>query len=168
MVSDPGRTTATYDAQFVRAASLAHRYFQNLVGQYYAVRWIENYIVGDDPVGGSRGALADLYPETQILRRDEHPFPTAHAYRFTTMLVEMPAYFDALQRDFHLAGGRIVVRDFAAPSELQQLPEQVIINCAGLGARDLFGDAEMLPVKGQLTVLLPQPEVDYIVVKDEL
>ncbi len=29
-------------------------------------------------------------------------------------------------------------------------------------------DVEMLPVKGQLTVLLPQPEVDYIAIKDEL
>ena len=27
--------------------------------------------------------------------------------------------------------------------------------------RELFGDRELTPVKGQLTVLLPQPEVDY-------
>jgi hypothetical protein len=35
------------------------------------------------------------------------------------------------------------------------------VNCTGLGARTLFGDDTMFPVKGQLTVLIPQPEVDY-------
>lgn len=42
------------------------------------------------------------------------------------------------------------------------------MNCTGLGARELFGDQELTPVKGQLTVLLPQPEVDYAVVTEEL
>ena len=42
-----------------------------------------------------------------------------------------------------------------------------MINCTGLGARELFGDRELTPVKGQLTVLLPQPEVDYAVATDE-
>jgi glycine/D-amino acid oxidase-like deaminating enzyme len=41
------------------------------------------------------------------------------------------------------------------------LEENVIVNCTGLGARDLFGDGELTPVKGQLVVLVPQPEVDY-------
>ena len=38
------------------------------------------------------------------------------------------------------------------------------MNCSGLGARDLFGDETLTPIKGQLTVLLPQPELDYIMV----
>jgi D-amino-acid oxidase len=37
----------------------------------------------------------------------------------------------------------------------------VIVNCTGLGSRTLFGDDTMFPVKGQLTVLIPQPEVTY-------
>jgi len=35
------------------------------------------------------------------------------------------------------------------------------VNCTGLGAKDLFGDQELVPLKGQLTVLVPQPEVTY-------
>ncbi len=42
-----------------------------------------------------------------------------------------------------------------------------MVNCTGLGARDLFDDRELTPVKGQLTVLLPQPEVDYAWINDE-
>jgi glycine/D-amino acid oxidase-like deaminating enzyme len=45
------------------------------------------------------------------------------------------------------------------------LSEPVVLNCTGLGARALFGDLELEPVRGQLTFLLPQPEVDYIVIK---
>ena len=37
-----------------------------------------------------------------------------------------------------------------------------MVNCTGLGAAALFGDAELSPIKGQLTILRPQPEVDYI------
>ena len=35
---------------------------------------------------------------------------------------------------------------------------------AGLGARALFGDQELTPVKGQLVFLLPQAEVEYMTV----
>ena len=168
MVSDAGMTCAAYDEQFQQAARRGHQYFQHMVGNRYAVRWIENYVAGSQVPLTDRGGLADLYPDIRVLRPDEHPFGAPYAYRYTTMLVEMPVYLDALQRDFHLAGGRIVVRSFHMPSELQQLPEQVIFNCAGLGARELFGDSELIPVKGQLTVLLPQPQVDYIAIKDDL
>jgi glycine/D-amino acid oxidase-like deaminating enzyme len=37
----------------------------------------------------------------------------------------------------------------------------VIFNCTGLGARELFHDQELTPIRGQLVFLLPQPEVDY-------
>jgi D-amino-acid oxidase len=48
------------------------------------------------------------------------------------------------------------------------VPEPVIISCTGLGAAELFGDPELQPVKGQLTVLLPQPEIDYAVLAGHL
>jgi glycine/D-amino acid oxidase-like deaminating enzyme len=41
------------------------------------------------------------------------------------------------------------------------LDESIIINCTGLGSHDLFRDTELVPLKGQLTLLVPQPEVNY-------
>ena len=41
------------------------------------------------------------------------------------------------------------------------LSENVIINCTGLGSKALFNDPELMPLKGQLTVLVPQSEVTY-------
>jgi D-amino-acid oxidase len=59
------------------------------------------------------------------------------------------------------------LRALAAPT-LLALPEPTLVNCTGLGARALFGDDTLVPVKGQLTVLLPQPEVQYAVLYDDL
>jgi D-amino-acid oxidase len=59
------------------------------------------------------------------------------------------------------------VKHFNDISQLQQLAEPVIFNCTGLGARALFNDQELTPKKGQLTVLLPQPEVNYIALMED-
>ena len=53
------------------------------------------------------------------------------------------------------------MRKFETPRELATLREPIVINCTGLGARDLFGDQELIPLKGQLTVMAPQDEVNY-------
>jgi glycine/D-amino acid oxidase-like deaminating enzyme len=77
------------------------------------------------------------------------------------LLIEPPIYLNALTRDFQLAGGRIVVREFPDLRSVLALPEPVVVNCSGLGARSLFGDESVSPGPGQLIVCLPQPEIDY-------
>jgi glycine/D-amino acid oxidase-like deaminating enzyme len=47
------------------------------------------------------------------------------------------------------------------------LREETIFNCTGLGARTLFGDQELIPIRGQLVVLLPQAEIDYCTIGPE-
>ena len=42
------------------------------------------------------------------------------------------------------------------------LEEPLIMNCTGLGAKTLFNDDQLEPVRGQLSVLAPQPGVDYM------
>jgi glycine/D-amino acid oxidase-like deaminating enzyme len=84
------------------------------------------------------------------------------------MLIEPPIYLSAVLRDFLLAKGSLVVREIRDLSELQYLPESAIVNCTGLGSSALFGDRELTPVKGQLTFVLPQPEVDYITLYGDL
>jgi len=66
-----------------------------------------------------------------------------------------------LLRDFYIAGGKVVVKEFKTREEIARLRENVIFNCTGLGARALFNDEKLIPVRGQLEVLLPQPEIDY-------
>jgi glycine/D-amino acid oxidase-like deaminating enzyme len=48
--------------------------------------------------------------------------------------------------------------------QLLTLRQPLLFNCTGLGARALFGDEELIPIRGQLSFLLPQPEVDYMTI----
>ena len=64
-------------------------------------------------------------------------------------------------RDVMLFGGKIVIRNFDTRRDLATLSESLIVNCTGLGSATLFDDRELIPIKGQLTVLVPQPDVTY-------
>jgi D-amino-acid oxidase len=66
-----------------------------------------------------------------------------------------------LMADFIAEGGRIEQRTFNTPADLATLSQPVIVNCTGYGARALFGDESIVPVRGQMTWLPPQPEVRY-------
>ncbi len=155
-----------FGIQFEEASRRAHRHFQTLVSPDYGVRWIDNYFLSERRLGipGYMARIRDLYPELEDLEGDEHPFPTRFARRVVTMFIEPPRYLRALMRDFRVAGGRVVVRKIADRRQLAGLAEPVIANCTGLGARDLFGDDGLVPVKGQLVVLRPQPELDYLTI----
>jgi glycine/D-amino acid oxidase-like deaminating enzyme len=158
-VFDRGRTTAAFDEQFARARLLAWRLFQDLPRSEYGIRWIENYSLSNELFPP---AQPDVTADTEDLGPREHPFPARYARRFTTMLIETSVYLAAMLREFFIAGGRVLVREFAAGDELLGVDAPVVFNCTGLGARTLVSDEELVPIKGQLTYLLPQPEIDYI------
>ncbi|MGH7714105.1 MAG: FAD-dependent oxidoreductase, partial [Gemmatimonadaceae bacterium] len=166
-VVDADQRSASFDAQFERASRFAYRYFQLLSGPRYGVSWRENYFLSATPrQGGRTGIMAligDLLPIDEV-PPNEHPFGQLYVSRMLTMHIEPSVYLAAVLADFRLAGGRVVVHSFADAQSCAQLPEPLIINCTGLGAATLFGDSELIPIKGQLTVLAPQPEVDYITI----
>ena len=81
--------------------------------------------------------------------------------RYRTMYVETGRFLRQLAADVLTAGGKVRVRRFSSAAELAALPEALIFNCTGIGARDLFGDQELHAVRGQLAILAPQPEVNY-------
>lgn len=156
--------TPAWDAQFRRAVEIAYRQWQLLIGPHWGVTWLDNYAPTDEAraAAGSNQLLPEaLQGERELLGPGEHPFPTKFAVRRHEMRFEPSIFLDAAMRDVILFGGRIVVRRFASRAEWAALDEPVIVNCTGLGARDLCGDQELVPLKGQLTVLLPQPEVHY-------
>jgi len=167
-VFDPARIDAAFRGQFVRAATLAYQRYQTLLGDDYGVRWIENYDCHDESDspflhGSAQRLIPSLYPEVATYGPGQHPFPARYATRFLTMLIEPNRYLRALQRDVASRGSRIVVRSFETAHDVLALDEPLIMNCTGLGSKALFGDAELEPVRGQLSVLAPQPAVDYMV-----
>ena len=172
-VIDEAKRTSAWDAQFERAARFAHRAYQLLIGDEYGVHWREQYNLsdaeGDDgSVPWDYEMLRELFPAARELKPSENPFPAKHVYVDNMMFIEPSVYLNTLLRDFHLAGGRVRRVAFAEPRQLGTLSESIVVNCTGLGARELFSDRELMPIKGQLTALLPQPEVDYAMVSDGL
>ena len=105
--------------------------------------------------------IRDLTPSGIELSKDQHPFPVASARTHPMMTFNVAEYAHQIATDFLLEGGRIQTRVFHHPSELADLPQPVIVNCTGYGARALFGDDSVVPVRGQISWLVPQPEVDY-------
>jgi glycine/D-amino acid oxidase-like deaminating enzyme len=66
-----------------------------------------------------------------------------------------------LVRQFEAAGGHLVLREFHDPAQFASLPEKVVINCTGYGARALWRDESVMPVRGQIAYLAPQRAFDY-------
>lgn len=163
---DEGAVSPAFLDELGVAMRHAYTEFQNLVGPRYGVRWVSNYFLSNEAAETSdmRLRFPDLYPELMTMTPDEHPFPAPHALHFDTMFIEPPVYLPAITRDFRAAGGRIEVREFADAGELLTLDEPVIMNCTGLGSRALFGDTEMIPVKGQLVVLKPEEDINYLMI----
>jgi glycine/D-amino acid oxidase-like deaminating enzyme len=166
------RRTPEWDQQFRRAVKIAYLEHQQLAGPRYGVSWIDEYRLHDEtpsapaPVPGNPPAddlAAEVDVGSVLLLPGEHPFGTRYATRHPTLRFEPAIYLDALMRDVVGFGGRIVIRAFDTPRDLMALDEPLIVNCTGLGAKALFGDEDLVPVKGQLTVLVPQPEVGYMV-----
>ena len=112
--------------------------------------------------------IRDLLPEMRDLLPAENPFPFPAVRQFQTMMIEPNTYLPAVMEDFRIAGGQIEVRELRSIADLQDLPQTVIVNCTGLGAKALFQDDELTPIKGQLTILLPQPEIQYCTLPEDL
>ena len=160
--------TAEWDAQFRQAVQIAYRRLQLLAGPRYGISWIMNYAPTNEEAGqgGGGGGGTPLMPveirnPRVVLQEGEHPFPTKFAVERTEMRIEPSIYLDALMNDFLLWGGKVVIKKFDTPRDVAALSENIIVNCTGLGAKTLFNDPELMPLKGQLTVLMPQPEINY-------
>jgi len=156
-------TTPKFNEQFRTACRISNRAFQLLAGTEYGVRWIETFELSNHELSLQRELPGgnDLYPQIEIHRDPQNYFGFPFVRQYSTMLIEPSIYLSALLRDFYIAGGRVVVKEFRNKQELARLREPVIFNCTGLGSRALFGDEELSPVRGQLEILLPQPEIDY-------
>ena len=137
-----------------------------MVGEYYGIRWMPNYLLDNEPLPerglhSKQSPIADLMPELRDLSKHEHPFPVPYVRQFDTMFITPPYIWKRCCANSGLRGERwwCARCTICARCWICRMP--VIINCTGLGAKALFNDAELTPVKGQLTFLLPQPEVEY-------
>lgn len=160
--------------EMARTAFKTHRDYLGLPGR--PVEWIDQYAVSDDTPRGdtvsSTGMRAiefvsyarrirDLTPNWRRVPADATPFRATSVARSEIMVFNIADYGHTLMNDFFIAGGRFRRADFRAPSQIVALGKRVVINCTGYGARALWKDETLVPVRGQIARLIPQPEVRY-------
>jgi D-amino-acid oxidase len=106
-------------------------------------------------------AISDIVSRPTLLPPGATPFASRYVRRNTALMFNIADYAHTLMSDFLIAGGAFERREFNAPSQIAALPQKVVINCPGYGARALWKDESIVPVRGQIAWLMPQPEVGY-------
>jgi hypothetical protein len=139
------------------------------------VEFIDSYYVSDgtqqrrQPQSDSRPAFAelrreligDLMPEGVDIEPGSHNLGDRYLRRNSFMMFNLSAYMRMLVADFTGNGGKFVIKEFHSPGDFAPLRERTLIHATGYGARALFRDESLIPVRGQLARLIPQPEVLY-------
>jgi D-amino-acid oxidase len=176
---DPATLSQNFTNQYIYACRFAYERFQILTDPRYGVRWMRNYSLSREPwpanskppdtsdKPNAAHATRGLIPEAKIIPQGEHAFGDLFCVQRDGMLIEPPLFLNALMMDFRIAGGHFVVGEIHTPAEVRTLPQKLVFNCTGLGAKALFGDTELTPIRGQLTFLVPQPEVTYATIFED-
>jgi D-amino-acid oxidase len=73
-------------------------------------------------------------------------------WRFIAPLVDMPTYLEYLLQRATVAGVDVELRAMQSLDEASSVAP-VVVNCAGIGARDLVPDQRLTPIHGQLVVV---------------
>ena len=176
-IADAAKVDAAFPALWEEMARTSYATYQTMLGlPGEPVSWSDRYTVTR---GGGTGASAppppgavhfatyaerlhDLVPRGRELAAGEHPFPAAARVRHgVSMQFNVTDLAHQLTSDFLLEGGKIVAMTFDTPADLARLKEPVVVNCTGYGARALWKDETITPVRGQIAWLAPQPEVRY-------
>jgi D-amino-acid oxidase len=106
---------------------------------------------------------AEAAPDLRQCRADELPAGYPVGFRCALPVIDMPAYLGYLAARLAAAGGTVEERP------VQQLADaaaaaRLVVNCAGLGARQLAGDPSVRPVRGQV-VVVANPGLDDVFVE---
>ncbi|WP_036436990.1 FAD-dependent oxidoreductase [Mycobacterium sp. URHB0044] len=96
---------------------------------------------------------------------DELPPGYRYGLRFAVPLAEMPRYLPWLDARILELGGESTQRHLRSLDEVAD-DADVVVNCTGLGARELVGDSTLYPVRGQI-VRVSNPGLT-VSVRDEL
>ncbi len=142
------------------------------------VEWTDRYMLSDTPFGQERqpaampterpddflhleSRLSDIMPRSVEMAPGTHPFRPAFVRRNSSLTFNVADLAHQLTHDFLIAGGRLVPMEFHEPGDVTRLKQKVVINCTGYGARALWRDESIVPVRGQISWLIPQAGATY-------
>lgn len=101
-------------------------------------------------------------------RFPEVPGGYQFGWRYQTFMIEIPDFLPWLKRTFLEGEGQFVVlpSKFTSIQEVEGLNADVVFNCTGLGARELCSDQKLVPIKGQVVLIDPIPNMHWSISAD--
>jgi D-amino-acid oxidase len=119
----------------------------------------------------SRGPLeryywTELLPDVRACEKSELPDGFVDGWHYTAPVATMPVYLGYLRARFEKAGGTLQVAPVGSLAELAgEAP--VVVNCAGVAARDLVPDPAVVPVRGQVVIAANPGIEEFFITRDE-
>jgi len=109
-----------------------------------------------------QGPPPEAFPGVEILRRDSAPEGFVAAFSIAVPVVDMPRYLDYLLARFEAAGGELELRALRSLTDVAgEAP--AVVNCTGIGARDLVPDPTLHPVRGQHVIVENPGLTDFFI-----
>lgn len=127
------------------------------------VRMREGVEIFHDPV--SDPWWKDAVPDLRRCAPEELPRGYRDGYAFAVPVIEMPVYLDYLANQLSQGGVDIERRTISSLNEATG-EAKVLVNCSGLGARDLLNDSSMMPIRGQV-VRVSNPGIEKFTLDEE-
>ena len=108
-----------------------------------------------------RALTADLMTHGQDFAPGSHNLGARYLRRYSLLMFNLNGYSRMLMSEFRASGGKIEIEEFHTPADFARIREKTLINATGYGSRALFGDQSVVPVRGQVARVIPEPQVDY-------
>ena len=99
-------------------------------------------------------AWGDSIPHFRILESDEIPTGYTFGWEIEAPVIEMNIYMPWLMERFDGLGGKI---EFSKVISISDLPGDLVVNCCGLGGKELCHDEDLEPVRGQILYVNQDP-----------
>lgn len=136
--------------------------FQELAAQPGTGVSMVDFLVLSRP--GQNDSWKDELPPGAVRLAEPEELPPGFelGYMAKAPLAETPLYLPYLLERFRSGGGELTVREVR---EVDSLLRQghAVVNCTGLGARQLFGDQAVHPIRGQVLKVAKTPGVRSMV-----
>jgi D-amino-acid oxidase len=135
---------ATWSPYLVESSERARRWsFETLE--------VMRELAGVPGTGVTLRSGVELAPEPPPWRdRLQDYRPIESGWTLVAPVVDMPAYLGYLRRRAEAAGVRV---ELGPVGSLAGLDVPLVVNCTGIGARELVPDAALVPVRGQVVIV---------------
>lgn len=140
----------------------------------YSLHFFKEHLVPDAASGCKLIAVRDLYEwpvsdpwwagaVDKFSKLDKAKLPAGYVdgYEVETIVIDTSVYMDYLVNWLKRLGGKLIQKDIKGIAEAFEFSD-LVVNCTGLGSRDLVDDKSLYPVRGQVVRVKPTGFTDAV------